>query len=461
MIVKKEASGKHFFISEKIKEVRPKRNNIGDIEKCITLCEEGMDNLADFIKEDYDNSLQNHLYLKEIGVEREFATPFVPPSILCRDILIDCYLMTDQFDLAENVVERTLTAKAWTEEQSAEQVAFVLAVQNARSYLFERLKKFPGTLQKDIYVILPSVDKKAMKWYLANSRTIYKVKLKTSYSLWLNKEDVPEEEFEASKEVTILSEELLKDKNDLANELLSKNDLSIQFPKWYVSVSFGKSTSTNYSKALMLSKESPLYIESLDADNNIIHQAVYSDEPNEYLSFVSLYELIHTWKSTFTIINGNVIDRKIIGGLNYCYGDKIRSGDPDFCFGASFMTENPFGCHRLQISQFNNPWWTFGEFNNIGVWVIDKEAILKRVKEFSLPYINCPSFSMEGVLDGLDNIPDFINLKRNHNWVRNGNGVRPKDSDIENSMTLPAADSQNEKKQSLLSSILKLTGLKK
>jgi len=461
VIVKREASGKHFFISEKIKEVRPKRNNLGDIEKCIIYCEEGMDNLAAFIKEDYDNALRNHHHLKEIGVEREFIPPFVPPSILCRDILIDCYLMTDQFDLAKNVVERTLTAKAWNEEQSAEQVAFVLAVQNARSYLFDRLKKFPGTLQKDIYAILPSVDKKAMQWYLANSRTIYKVKLKTSYSLWLNKEDVPEEIIEASKEVAISSEELLKDKEGLANELLSRNDLSVQFPKWYVSLSFGKSSSPNYNKAVMLAEKSPQYIETVGTDDNIIHQAVYSDESSEYLSFVSLYELVQTWKSTFVIINEEVVDRKIVGGLNYCYGDKIRSGDPDFCFGASYMTENPFGCHRLQISQFNNPWWTFGEFNNKGIWIIDKDSILNRIKEYSAPYIHCPSFSMERVLEGLDKLPDIIDLKRNRNWIRNGDGLEPKGSHVTNSITLTTTDSRREKKPSLLSSILKLTGFKK
>ncbi|WP_206077353.1 hypothetical protein, partial [Porphyromonas levii] len=132
----------------------------------------------------------------------------------------------------------------------------------------------------------------------------------------------------------------------------------------------------------------PQYIEN-NVEGKIIYQSIYSENPNEYLQFIKLYELINKWKSCFVVINGQIVDRKIIGGLNYCYGDKCRSGNPDFCYGASYMTDNPFGCHRVQISRYNTPWWSFGIFDTFGIWHVDKEAILRRIIEYSQPYRLC------------------------------------------------------------------------
>lgn len=58
---------------------------------------------------------------------------------------------------------------------------------------------------------------------------------------------------------------------------------------------------------------------------------------------------------------------EIVGGLNYCYGDFCRNGRLNFCFGASEYTENPFGCHRLQISATNNPWYSFSAKKEINI----------------------------------------------------------------------------------------------
>ena len=117
------------------------------------------------------------------------------------------------------------------------------------------------------------------------------------------------------------------------------NSEHIVFPDWYVSISFGKSSSDNYMKAVTLAKAAPQYHEQID-DGKILHQAIYSSKPKEYLAFIMLYELVGNWKSSFVMINGNLIDRKVIGNLNYCYGDKCRSCNPKFCYGASYMTEN-------------------------------------------------------------------------------------------------------------------------
>jgi hypothetical protein len=121
------------------------------------------------------------------------------------------------------------------------------------------------------------------------------------------------------------------------------------------------------------------------------------------------------------------MDRKIIGGLNYCYGDKCRSGKPDFCFGASEMTANPFGCHRLQISAANHPWWSFGSFTTNRIWKVDKKALLERIESYSIAYEMCPSFSIDKIKEVLNKLPDHIDLRHNKNFIKTHTGIQPRD----------------------------------
>lgn len=181
---------------------------------------------------------------------------------------------------------------------------------------------------------------------------------------------------------------------------------SILFPDWYISISFGKSSSVNYSKAVALAKSAPQYHEQED-DGKILHQAIYSSKAADYLSFIMLYETVKEWKSSFVIINGQLIDRKIIGQLNYCYGDKCRSGNPNFCYGASYMTDNPFGCHRLQISACNNPWWSFYTYSG-NMWILDKNAMIQRINSYAAIYSICPAFDYNNIIDRLNQLPSSL-----------------------------------------------------
>lgn len=194
-----------------------------------------------------------------------------------------------------------------------------------------------------------------------------------------------------------------------------ENQLSTYISSWNISISFGRSTSSNYDKAVYLAKQSSNYFEDGEG-KNIIHQATFTSSANDYLNFIKLYELVGSWKSSFVFINGEISDRKIIGKLNYCYGDKCRSGNDKFCYGASEFTTNPFGCHRLQVSEHNNPWWSFGMLDTKGIWHVDKDAILNRINQYYVPYKNCPSFSYEKIMFNLNNLPNTISPKKDSNW---------------------------------------------
>ncbi len=187
------------------------------------------------------------------------------------------------------------------------------------------------------------------------------------------------------------------------NDIALKDD-----PDWYISLSFGKSSSASFPQAVALAKMAPKYLEN-SVEDKIIYQAIYSSTPKDYLNFVKLYELVSNWKSCFVIINGEMVDRKIVGQLNYCYGDCCRSGNPEFCYGASYMTENPFGCHRLQISACNHPWYTFGTLHNDGYFYIDKKAIEERAASYASIYYRCPKFNWQRIKEAIDNLPVRIN----------------------------------------------------
>lgn len=179
---------------------------------------------------------------------------------------------------------------------------------------------------------------------------------------------------------------------------------------WNISISFGRSSSQNFDRALFLAKQAPKYDEH-EYNGKTIYQATYGKNEEQYLAFIQLYEMIQSWKSTTVFINGKMIDRKIIGGLNYCYGDKCRSGNPDFCYGASFMTKNPFGCHRLQVSACNHPWWSFSEQSG-NYYYINKDEIKQRIDSYSKSYKMCPCFDETKVYKTLEDLPSRINTDK-------------------------------------------------
>lgn len=191
-------------------------------------------------------------------------------------------------------------------------------------------------------------------------------------------------------------------KTDTIDNATEKNT-NIHLDGWYISVSFGKSSSDNFNRAIALAKAAPQYHTQTD-NGHTLHQAIYSSKPNEFLQYITLYEVVKNWKTTFIMINGQIIDKKIIGKLNYCYGDKCRSGNTNFCYGASFMTDNPFGCHRLQISAANHPWVSF--YRHYGSkWILDTKAMQERIDLYASIYSICPCFDYDNIIREFNLLP--------------------------------------------------------
>lgn len=185
---------------------------------------------------------------------------------------------------------------------------------------------------------------------------------------------------------------------------LRRANFDINSNRWTIMISFGSSSSKSYEKAVYLAKNSPKYEEIEDNDGNKTHTATYTDKKEDFLNFIILYDLVSNWKSTVFIINGKMVDKKTIGKIKYCYGDKCRSVKSNFCYGASYMTDNPFGCHRLQISRFNNPWWEYyqPEGNH---YKLNRESIIDRIKLASDTFKYCPAFDIENIMKAAMSLP--------------------------------------------------------
>lgn len=186
----------------------------------------------------------------------------------------------------------------------------------------------------------------------------------------------------------------------------------VEFPtiatsEWHIILSFGHSRSSNLDRALALAHTADTFSES-EYNSKAIYQATFTAKRKSFLKYLKLYDIVGNWKSSTVFVNDKAVDRKIIGRVNYCYGDCCRSGNKSFCYGASFMTKNPFGCHRLQISAHNNPWHSFYKRAENGTFRLDRKSMKNQIDNYALIYSICPVFSYEQIMSVFHSFPDII-----------------------------------------------------
>lgn len=198
-----------------------------------------------------------------------------------------------------------------------------------------------------------------------------------------------------------------------------------------IEIRFGKSSSSNYLRAIKKAKEFSSFIEAKDdIDLNTI--TVPADELlNKYKSFQDLIRFIMNWKSSDVIYNGNSIRMydffykfELIVNCSktcaaatektrYCYIDPQKEG-----WGCRFLTETK---RHLEKSYSKGLYWyEFGNFNtDNSEWVIDKfqlnEVLQKEI--ISKVVYGCPYFSQNKLNTIIENIPNSIKIAvDNKNW---------------------------------------------
>lgn len=173
--------------------------------------------------------------------------------------------------------------------------------------------------------------------------------------------------------------------------------------EWRLHMAFGVSHSPNYEKAVKLARGFRSYRQT-GHGKALNHVITIGCGREEFLRFIILYEMVKGWRSTLFSINDELVDPKTIGTINFCYGDKCRSVKEEFCFGASAFTANPFGCHRLQISQYNRPWWSFYLQKGKG-YTLDEARLSRRIQRTHEAYRHCPAFDLDYIQHVANLIP--------------------------------------------------------
>lgn len=184
---------------------------------------------------------------------------------------------------------------------------------------------------------------------------------------------------------------------------------------WSLTLAFGKSTSQSYQKAVNLAKTIKTYNEFYDENDNVTHIVTFNASKGEFLKFIILFDIVEAWKSCTFAINDEIIDRKTIGKIKYCYGDKCRSVKTDFCYGASFATENPFGCHRIQVNAMNNPLYNYYRQINKNKFVLDVDSLVERIRLTNDTFKYCPDFDLNEILKNANRLPQQLNSKEIQN----------------------------------------------
>jgi hypothetical protein len=185
---------------------------------------------------------------------------------------------------------------------------------------------------------------------------------------------------------------------------------------WSCTISFKNSTSKDFDTVLELAKLETTFVEKT-VGNQTTFEVTYTEQPEDYLKMLELWNMIKGWKSSQARINGELVDRKTFGKINKCYGEKCRSNNPDYCYGYNIYMENPFGCHRSKIHQSNyTPWYTYGEIDQNDFFNIDKASIQKELINQLNDYKKCPALNIDIALKNLKKLPSSLYPDIDRGW---------------------------------------------
>lgn len=181
---------------------------------------------------------------------------------------------------------------------------------------------------------------------------------------------------------------------------------------WNCTISFGQSTSSNLDRAIYLAKTYADSYKTEALNGEALHLATYYTGQKSFNNLSNLYKIVGNWKSTALFINGNLIDKKTFSKVKRCYGDKCLAIHSNFCYGASYFTHNPFGCHRLKISVSGKPYWEFYEESGRGTYILNREEMNDRIRQAASVYHYCPEFNLEKIMAVADKIPTEISRQK-------------------------------------------------
>lgn len=182
-------------------------------------------------------------------------------------------------------------------------------------------------------------------------------------------------------------------------------------------ITFGKSSSPNYVRAVDICKNIPTYTESKEGAN-IRHEVTLPLTEADLIS--NLYNLVGSWKSSQMLLDGRASTKKDLTYFGVgCYRSRQKAFEKNkYCFGEHDYELNIWGCKRLNMpmNEWGGGWLEYGSFDKQGIWHFDKARIRHdlelAIKENEL----CPILNSEHIIETLEKLPDSINPKTDRNW---------------------------------------------
>jgi hypothetical protein len=195
-------------------------------------------------------------------------------------------------------------------------------------------------------------------------------------------------------------------------------------------ISFGKSTSAYYERAVALAQLLPGYHRS-SAGSNLLHGLDWTGSlanAGAWEQLEELLQLIGGWNSTRLKVAGREMHyARLAGYLNHirtCYARKLRRGaGDDYCSGKSTPTDEAsyFGCRCCYgvarqvdaLTSEGTSWIRYGTLTRKrDAFRVDKQAILKALNQDSRTAACklCPAFRWQRVCADVDELPELIKL---------------------------------------------------
>jgi ATP-dependent 26S proteasome regulatory subunit len=195
-------------------------------------------------------------------------------------------------------------------------------------------------------------------------------------------------------------------------------------------ITFGKSPSVHYERAMHLAQRLPGYHGS-GTGSNVLHSLVWTrslSDAGTWEQLDELLQLIAGWNSTRLKVAGREMPyARLASSLNHirsCYARKLRRGaGDDYCSGKRTPTDEAsyFGCRWCYgvareidpVTSEGSSWIRYGALTRRrDAFRVDKQAILKALAQDTRTAVCklCPAFRWQRVCADVAELPELIKL---------------------------------------------------
>jgi hypothetical protein len=137
--------------------------------------------------------------------------------------------------------------------------------------------------------------------------------------------------------------------------------------------------------------------------------------------FSAFHEALRTRPGYRIQINGRLIQEQYFTDWLHCYVRFRKARTPNYCYGASPLTFNVFGCHKLYTpdlaKRLDLCWFSHGALDpHSGLFFVESATLLQHLNR-QLSYCGfCPALTQEKLSIGLNVLPDALNPECDDRW---------------------------------------------